>query len=126
MKIHLASTPVDKYEIKYFSIDYDLVCEIKLIYHVNTPWKSLFPGESGGSPFTDEWQLFRDGYFEGRIEHWLGPVASGFAVDDFTTRDEANAALYSRLERRAASYEKQALNIRKQMAAAKLAAGSVA
>ncbi len=61
--------PIDQFEVKLFKVsdhgDRVDVVEVRYVYHVNTTWKSLYPGDVGAD-FEDVWQIFEGDRFVAR------------------------------------------------------------
>lgn len=110
MKVNLPEQPVDEFEVRYFTIRSRRVQELRLLYHVNKKWD----GTRGGVDFVDDWQVFVDGYFSGRMGGWLTPSSQGERECDFATRDEAVSALKQLLEGLAQQADERAREYREQ------------
>lgn len=70
----LPSTPVDRFELRRWYIDAladEPIIPMRYVYHVDATWEEVVgPEERAGAPFTDEWQVFRNDQFIGRIDGW--------------------------------------------------------
>lgn len=108
MSIKLPEKPVDQYVVEYWDIDYERLTKVRLVYHVNTPWKTYEPERSGGADLVDDWMVYRDDstYAEGRFCGWDAPCGITFGKRCFLTREEAVVVLKERLER-SLEYAKQ-------------------
>lgn len=106
----LSESPVDGFEVTYFTIRSERrVQEIRLKYHVNTKWSGVCQGN--GVDFVDQWQVFDDGCFCGRMVGWTAP--SKFNHEhDFSAREDAVNALKLKLEAYAKEADKRALEYR--------------
>ena len=71
--LKLPTEPVNGYEIRLWRIsDYEwTVREWRFVYHADTLWKDVFPGEDApwGANFTDEWAVYQQ-HFVHRLEGW--------------------------------------------------------
>lgn len=116
MKINLPKRPVDGYEIKFFSIEYDRVQECHILYHKKTRWADLYPTEGRGADFVDQWQVFRGETCEGRIDGWIKPLRCFENPKNlFLDRGKAVAALRKRLTAKVENYEQLAEETRLQI-----------
>lgn len=108
MKIELPATPVDGYEIHWFSVESDEIWKMRMRYHASRTWNEVYPRDSrAGAPFRDQWQVFRNDRFTARALGWLAPTSPAlFTTKDFPTLEEAATALQSRLEEITASLRK--------------------
>lgn len=114
LKIKLPKEPINGFEVRYFTISPEHVTEIRLKYHLNSKWSDVCEAR-GGADFMDEWQVFTDGFFSGRVDGWL-TLADKDRTDDFETRDEAVAALKAHFERRALQADERAQDYRAKAA----------
>jgi hypothetical protein len=111
LQITLPETPVNGYEVTYFSIAYDRLQSYRLKYHTQATWQEVCGDDRRGAHFTDEWQVFEGDYFKGRILGW--DITNRFQGDDyFELRENAESALRQRLLRRAEFHEEQAKGYR--------------
>jgi|ERR1044071_129579 hypothetical protein len=107
----LPSKPQDGLELNYFSIDTENVRAIRLRYHVATKWGDI--GKGKGADLVDQWQVFVDGYFSGRMDGWERPTTIKHDAH-FATRQEAVTALCALFENRATDLEEQARELRNE------------
>jgi hypothetical protein len=112
--IDLPEQPVDGYTVDYFSIGYYHVEAIRLVYHADTQWSDVCE-DPGGSDLVDQWQVFSNGNFSGRINGWSTPVFTPH-TNDFRQRGEALAVLIQRLTASAESTEALARDYRQKIA----------
>ena len=69
------------------------------VFHVNTPWKKLFPEEPNlGVDFINDWMLFQDNRFVSRISGWRGPIQNWPWKDLYPTQKEALLEAIKRCE----------------------------
>lgn len=81
MKANLTSVPmpdepVDRFELRWWTIDEGKLIRNRAVYHVNTPWGEACPDGADffgdRADFVDHWQLFHDGRYAGRTaDGWL-------------------------------------------------------
>jgi len=93
--------PVDLFEVTYFMVSDLAVVEYRLLYHVNAKWDEVYPESKGGADFIDDWQVFRNGSFCGRLTGWplkIRSVERG-ELPRYATRLEAMVAARAQLER---------------------------
>lgn len=110
MNITLPSDPIDLYEIEGFTVEHDEVRSIMLRYHVSRTWMEVYPEDTHqhpGASFVDEWQVFRDGDFCGRISRWDAPTASPLFERAYATAKEAYAEACRRLGRKILRLERE-------------------
>lgn len=111
-QVRLPEQPIDGYEVQYFSIREQSVQQITLKYHVNSKWDDVCK-DRGGVDFVDQWQVFTDGHFSGRMEGWLTPSTRNH-VDHFESRLDAVIALKQHFTNRAKSHEERAAEYRRK------------
>jgi len=109
LNLTLPTNPVDRYELTYFTIAYEHVQEIRLKYHANSRWADECEGN--GADLINQWQVFTDGWFSGRMDGWNRPSELDHA-DHFEKRGDAVDALKVRLEQRAQSHDERAQELR--------------
>ena len=90
----LPKDPVDQYEVSWYCSHtvtgrFELY-ELKCLYHINTPWKSLY--KDIGADFTNEWQCFRDGRFYCRWTEWSLDKLNSNWDEAYLTKAEAYQA----------------------------------
>src|SRR6185436_13876704 len=110
INLALPVSPVHLYELKYFSVDHERVQEIRLKYHAYSKWAEVCESKNGAD-FTDQWQVFVDGWFSGRMDGWNRPTRIDH-VNHFEKREDAVNVLRERLEARAQSYDERAQDLR--------------
>lgn len=117
LKIELPATPVDGFEIRYFTIEYERVQEVVLRYHINSKWSDVCHDSDGqgtaGAAFIDDWQYIVDGRFEGRSVGWLTPTTIE-RKDCYAVREDATAALKAKLMASADFYAKRTQEYREK------------
>lgn len=93
MKIELPSEPVDGYEIKWFHVEnYSDIREGRLVYRKDKAWQEVYPGDKrNGARFKDEWQVFEDDRYTGRVDEWnlTKKRWAELFEDGYETRNEA-------------------------------------
>lgn len=112
--------PVDQYEIHWYRVihlNVPRISELRALYHVNTPWEALYPGDNrpGGAVFTDQWQVFEDGNFNGRMPSWEGwsRICDDYAwAHGYATKEEAQKAANEWTKKRIARLEEEILELK--------------
>lgn len=100
----LPAEPVDGFVLEAWQSDTSPYSDggarcLRYVYRLKCTWKDLYPDFSPGADFENEWQLFDNERFSGRVDGWLSPLewlnARAYL---FATRSEAleNTAKYLR------------------------------
>lgn len=90
--------PVDGYTLTFWKVcNFGDFCvhEIRVVFHVHAVYTDVVPEALNGAAFENEWALWLDGVFKGRVEGWR---AYKFALDGcFSTYALAAQELRERL-----------------------------
>ena len=114
----LPETPIDKYKIEYWSVDYYgyeyHISHIEAVYFVNTPYETLNPGIKGGAQIKDDWMIYDDGRCTGRLPGWEKMGENHERFDDcFLTLQGARDYAVKQTEGSIANLEEQIARLRK-------------
>jgi hypothetical protein len=100
----LPPLPVDGFVLRLWKFDgySSKLTEFRAVYHVNTPIDKVFPGETRGAPFEDEWAVYHNDRLQGRNEswEWRGDEFNGYFATEAEAAADGCACLHMSIAKR--------------------------